>query len=257
MKHRISCARISVAWLFVLGSALLPRPALANFHIMEIEQVIGGVSGDTSAQAVQLKMRADGQNVLAGQALLIVRDAAGNNPVTLSTFPAPNPTAGPCREILLVTPAMASKTSPAVTGAYTMTPIPAAYLAAGSLTFEGFGSAYWRVSWGGAGYTGPQTVVAGINDSDGVTSPAFAGALPSTSAKALAFTPACPALSTTNAADYAPTAGAAVLKNNALATFTVVAGPAVQALPDIARFLLVATLGLGVVTFAFKRRSRA
>src|SRR5258706_1924951 len=165
MKHRISCARISVAWLFVLGSALLPRPALANFHVMEIEQVIGGVRGDSSAQAVQLKTRIDGQNVLAGQAVLSVCDAAGNNPVTLSTFPAPNPTAGPCREILLVTPAMASKTSPAVTGAYTMTPIPAAYLAAGSLTFEGFGSAYWRGGWGGAGGTGAPSPAAGVHHS--------------------------------------------------------------------------------------------
>jgi hypothetical protein len=36
--------------------------------------------------------------------------------------------------------------------------IPDSYLPAGSLTFEDdFGTIYWRLSWGGAGYTGATT----------------------------------------------------------------------------------------------------
>ncbi len=264
MKHRIS-----LVLLAVFGFALLPRPALAAFHIMEIEQVIGGVGGDASAQAVQLKMRLAGQNLLLGNAQLVVRDAAGANPVTLSTFAGTNPTnSTACREILLATASMAAKTTPAVTGAYTMAAIPASYLPAGTLTFETFGGGqtYWRVSWGGAAYTGPQTVATGTgavaNDADGLTSPAFAGPLPSTTAQALHFTRACDVvtgLSTNSAADYAPTAGAATLVNNALASFLVVfaAPTGVPALPDVARILLVGILGLGVVTFAYKRRRRA
>jgi len=255
MKHRIS-----FVCMVVLGLALLPRPALANFHLMEIEQIIGGVGGDPNAQAVQLKMRFDLQNVLAANSVVLVaRDATGNNPVTLFSFTGTtDPLAGPCREILLVSPAMVGKTNPAVTGAYIMTgKIPPTYLPAGTLSFEGLGSVYWRVSWGGAAYTGTLGVLAGINDSDGVTNPPFAGPLPSTSGKALAFVPACATNSTSSAADYAVTASNAVLKNNAAATFTVVPGLPVPGLPGISKLLLPGILGLGVVAFALLRRRRA
>ncbi len=151
-------------WLALAAIASLPRPALATFHLMEIKQVIGGVDGDTSAQAVQLKMRLAGQQFLAGQAQLVVRDATGANPVALSTFPMPNPASGACREILPATPGMAARTSPPLDAAgrdYVMNPIPASYLAAGSLTFEAIGGVvYWRTSWGGAAYTGAQNVIA-------------------------------------------------------------------------------------------------
>ena len=43
---------------FIAGAA---TPAVATFHLMQIEQVIGGVNGDTSAQAIQLRMRASTQ----------------------------------------------------------------------------------------------------------------------------------------------------------------------------------------------------
>lgn len=259
MKHRISFVLLAV-----LGVALLPRPALAAFHLMEIEQVIGGVGGDTTAQAVQLKMRTTGQYFVNGAVRVRVFDAAGATPITLHTFAA-NVTDGACLEILLATPGMAAKTSPALTGALPMAAIPPSYLAAGSLTFETIGgSVYWRVSWGGAAYTGPpQTVIAGTgvnaNDADGLTSPAFPGALPSTTARALRFTPTCglvTGLSTNSAADYALTAGAATLTNNASASFGVVGPPPIPGLPGVSRLVLPGILGLAVVAFALLRRRR-
>lgn len=235
MKHRICFVRVSLVALFSLGAALLPRPALAAFHLMAIDQVIGGVAGDTTAQAVQLRMRLAGQNVLSGTVQLRAWDAAGANPVPLSTFPAPNPTnSAQCAAVLLATTNMAARTSPALTGAYTMAPIPPGYLAAGSLTFENTGGGViWRVSWGGASYTGSDAVIAGIdpnaNDADGHANPPFPGPLPSLSVKGLRFTPGCPALSTRNVDQYAESASNAVLTNNAGTTFTV--GLPIPALP--------------------------
>lgn len=260
MKRRISFRRMSYVWAAILACSVLPGSAWANFHLMEIEQVIGGVSGDTTAQAVQLKMRFAGQNIVGGQGQVVVRDAAGLNPVTIATFPS-NVTSGACREILLATNAFAAKTSPAAVRDFAMTAIPASYLAAGSLTFEsvGGGATWWRVSWGGAGYTGSYAVIsvgAGGNDDNGTTTNAVAGALPSGGVQALRFTPACATTSTDNASQYAATAGAAVFTNNALAAFTVTAPPAVPALPGAAKVLLPALLGLGVLGFALYRRRR-
>jgi len=268
MKHRISSARIRVAATMALGLLLLlPQSALAAFHLMEIEQVVGGVGGDTSAQAIQLKMRTAGQNLLNGAARMRVFDAAGLNPIILHTFASNPASSASCREILLVTPGMAARTTPAVTGDYTMAAIPASYLAAGSLTFETTGGAvYWRVSWGGATYSGATTVLTGTggvaNDADGNTAPPFPGALPSTTEQALKFAPACnltTGLSTNSAADYAVTAGQAVLVNNSLGSFAVTAPVVspVPGLPGASRIVLPGILGLAVVAFAFLRRRRA
>jgi hypothetical protein len=93
------------------------------------------------------------------------------------------------------------------------------------LTFESdTNTVYWRLSWGGASYTGPGTVVAtpAGNDNDGNANPPFGGALPSTTLQALQFLGAAGAVSTTNAADYAVTAGASVWVNNATASFTLI-----------------------------------
>ena len=67
------------------GLVLTPQSADASFHLMQIEQVIGGVNGDVTAQAIQLRTRALGQN-LVSQARLVVRDANGSNPVTIINF---------------------------------------------------------------------------------------------------------------------------------------------------------------------------
>ncbi len=63
--------RALVLALFLL--VVLTLPAQASFHLMQIEQVIGGVNGDTNAQAIQLRMRFAGQNLVGGDDLDCVR----------------------------------------------------------------------------------------------------------------------------------------------------------------------------------------
>ena len=254
MKHRIS-----FVWIVALAALLLPRPAFAAFHLMEIEQVIGGVNGDTTAQAVQIRLRGGGQNLVGNNARLVVRDSIGANPVTLINFTLPNPTnSAACARILSTTPAFNSKTTPTAIPDYSMSPIPAAYLPAGSLTFEGVGGSivYWRVSWGGAGYSGSQA----LDPTNGATStaPPFASALPSGGPQSLRFTPACGTPSTNTAAQYALSPGAAVFSNNNVTpTAFTVSVPPVPALPGASALLLPAVLGFAVLGLAFLRRRRA
>jgi hypothetical protein len=199
--------------------------AHATFHLMQIEQVIGGVGGDATAQAIQLRTRAASQCFL-NPARLRVRDAAGNNPVLLfdfSTVCAGGPVAcvpncGAGARILLATANFAGATNPSITPNFTLAaPIPESYLAAGSLTFESStGTVYWRLSWGGDAYTGPN---GGASDNDdslpGDFGPPWPGPLPSEGVSALLFPGPASAESSTNADDYELTAGAAVFTNNA------------------------------------------
>jgi hypothetical protein len=202
--------------LCALGlGTLLAMPAQASFHIMQIEQVIGGVEGNTGAQAIQLRMRSGGQN-LVQQARIKAWDATGQNPVIVidMTSPVPNGLAGD--RVLIGTAAFQSMLNPSIPLDFVMTtPIPSSYLAAGSLTFEDdFGTIFWRLSWGGFSYGGPGT--AGFtNDADGNANPPFNGPLPTTTTQALKFNGAFSAPSTNNAADYSLTAGASSWTNNA------------------------------------------
>ncbi len=195
-------------------SVLLAAPAHATFHLMQIEQVIGGVDGDTQAQAVQLRMRAAGQS-LVSNARLVVHDAAGMNPVLIIAFPSDVANGAAGARVLVATPGFATMSNPAVTPDFPMTnPIPDSYLAAGSLTYEdNFGDVYWRLSWGGSAYTGPGTGLT-TNDADGNFDPPFAGPLPSATEQALLFQGTFSALSTNNAANYALTPGSATFTNN-------------------------------------------
>ena len=194
----------------------------ATFDLMQIEQLIAGVDGDTSAQAIQLRMRFFGQNSTYTQRL-IAHDAQGLNPVVLFIFPflpiVSNDAAG--SRILLATSSFASHVSPSITPDYILTnAIPASYLAAGSLTYEDrFGTVWWRLSWGGAGYTGPTTGYF-INDVDSNFGK-WPGSLPFSGIDALKFQSAASALSTNNAADYSLTSGGAVFTNNANSSGTV------------------------------------
>ncbi len=205
----------------LLFVGLSTSQAWGSFHLMQIEQVIGGVNGDATAQAIQLRMRAAGQNLLS-PARIRVFDAAGANPVTIYDFSGGNFTvgSGAGRRILLVSPNFPMHTTPAavddVSGMVNL--IPASYLAAGSLTFETDAgtSIYWRLSWGGAAYTGSCTGVSvGGNDADGNFCPPFPGPLPSNGARAILFDGAAGDPSTNNAADYILTPGSAVFINNA------------------------------------------
>ncbi len=197
--------------------------ASATFHLMQVEQVIGGVNGDTTAQAIQLRMRAAGQNQVS-QGRLVVRDATGANPVTIVNMATNVANSALGARVLIASTNFSNYTVPAAVPDFTMTNlIPSSYLTAGSLTFEADlgGTIYWRLSWGGASYTGSG---AGdiTNDSDGNFNPPFNAALPSGSLQALQFNGTANALSTNNAAQYVATAGPATFSRNAGTSYSVV-----------------------------------
>lgn len=204
------------------------RPAGASFHLMQIEQVVGGLNGNpnisagnTNLQAIQLRMRSSFQN-LVSQGRLIASDATGSNPVILTSFGVNVTNSAAGARVLLATAGFAACTTPSVTPDFILVSrIPDSYLAAGTLTYEDhFGAVLWRVSWGGANYTGPTT--GGItNDADGQFGPVISGPLPSSSLQSLRFNGAASASSTNNAADYSVTAGAATFTNNAGASGTI------------------------------------
>lgn len=124
--------------------------------------------------------------------------------------------------VLIASANFAGHTSPAAVPDFTLTNlIPASYLVAGTLTFEdNFGTVYWRLSWGGASYTGPTTGSI-TNDADGNFGPPSPSALPSSGGLALRFLGTASALSTRNSTDYALTPGNATFTNNAGSSFTV------------------------------------
>lgn len=210
-----------ISALCFCGIFIAAEPAKASFHLMQIEQVIGGVNGDTTAQAIQLRMRASFQNQVQ-QSRLFARDATGSNPLLLIDIASSVPNFSLGSRVLITTPNFANYTSIPLVSDFTMTPIPSSYLAAGQITFENdFSGNLWGLNFGGAGYTGPTTGLV-TNDANGDFGPAFGGPLPSTSTSALQFQGIASAPSTTNLADYALTAGAAVFTNNAGTSFTVV-----------------------------------
>jgi hypothetical protein len=188
-----------------------PRPASATFHLMQIEQVIGGVDGDASKQAIQLRYRTSFQNLMSN-ARLYAWDANGENPIGVIAFPTNLATTAAGTRVLVTSAGFAL--SPAVTPDYVFTNnIPAAYLAAGSLTFEDdFGTVYWRLSWGGSNYLG-DTTGDPTNDVDGQFG-VFPAVLPSATSQALKFQGSSGAASNTNSADYAVTGGAATFTNS-------------------------------------------
>jgi len=209
----------------ILALTVAAAPAAASFHLMQVEQIIGGVGGDRTAQAVQLRMRTGFQNQVQ-QARLVVRDAAGLNPIVVCDMATSVPQTPGGTRILIATASFLSKCTvvpAAATANFTMTAlIPASYLTAGRLTFEDNSGAtiYWSVAWGGTAYTG-SNLGSTTNDSDGNFGPAFPSVLPFASTSALRFRNAFSALSTTNVADYEITATAAVFNNSAGNSFTV------------------------------------
>lgn len=207
---------------FVPGLTLLAFApvALASFHVMQIEQVIGGVGGSNTRQAIQLRMRNDFQNQVQ---LSRIRawNAAGASPVLIVDFDAPVSVSVLGSRVLSATPGFATG-GQGPTPDFVMDPIPAAYLAAGKLTFEDdSGNVLWSLCWGGASYTGTNT--GGFtNDSDGNFGPCFSGPLPTAAAQAVKFRNGPGSPSTTNAADYELTPGPAAFTNNAGASALVV-----------------------------------
>ncbi len=199
---------------------------------MQIEQVIGGVDGDASAQAIQLRMRLGFQNGVNG-ARLRAHDAAGSGTILLIQFDRNVTNEGTGVRILIGSESFAEATDPPADLDFVLTNmIPESYLAAGSITFEsGSGIIYWRLSWGGDAYTGP-TDGATSNDSDGEFGPPYDGPLPSIDAMALQFQGKAGDQSTNNRDDYELTKGAAVFVNNDGDSFQVVSSPGCVRDPD-------------------------
>lgn len=217
-------SRLGLGLFIAIGWSAIQNPALGSYHFMQIEQVIGGVNGNTAAQAIQLRMRVNAQNIL-NKASLYAVDAAGQNPVLLIDFTTDLSGAEAGDRVLAVTADFVRYTSPEVQADYILTAaIPASYLAAGSLIFENDEGTLlaWRLSWGGSGYTG-DTTAALTNDDDREFGPPVAGPLPSEDLRALLFQGDTSAKSNNNLADYALTADPVVFTNNGGATFTVTA----------------------------------
>jgi hypothetical protein len=213
-------------WNTVLGTSLCllgwPDGLQASFHFNEIQQVIGGVETKTSAQAIQIRMRQAGQELIT-DCRIRAFDAQGNNPVVIVKFDRDVVNARAGDTILITSATFNSLTDPPTVPDFTMTNlIPASYLAAGSLTFEGDDEiVLWRTCWGGAAYTG-STSGSLVNDGDGNFGPAFPGPLPSTSLVSILITQPASNLSTNSATDYSLSSGPAVFINNARQQFTLV-----------------------------------
>lgn len=190
------------------------QPALAVFHLFQIEQVIVGVNGHTSAQAIQLRMRGPGE-ILVSFARIRAWDSAGENPITLVDFDADVLSGFIGDRVLISSPDFAKHTDVTLASDFTMTNlIPDSYFAAGRITYErDTGIIYWSISFGGSAYTGPTTGT--VNDQDGDFGPPFDGPLPSNSRQALQFQGGTSDFSVTNQTDYALTDGPAVFTNNA------------------------------------------
>lgn len=203
------------ASLFILAVMLTAEPSPAAFHLMQIEQVIGGVNGDSTAQAIQLRLRAGGETNLSF-ARLRAWDASGANPITLIDFDSGVPGGSLGDRVLIASPAFMTYTQTSISSDFEMTNlIPGSYLAAGRITFEGDdGTIYWLLGFGGSAYVG-STMGFGSNDRDGNFGPPFAGPLPSSDARALLFQGLETDFSLSNDVDYALTDGPAVFTNNA------------------------------------------
>jgi hypothetical protein len=207
-----------------LAVAASPVPSPVSFQLMQIEYAVGGVNGDTTAQAIQLRMREDEQNHVSG-ARLVAYDAAGQNPVVLVDFESDVPNGAKGNRILITTAALLDLTDPPTAPDFALASlIPAEYLAAGRLTYESDDGSeiFWSLAVGGDAYTGPHDGSI-LNDDDGDFGPAFAGPFP-TGVQGLHFDTYHNSKSRSNATDYAAIKHV-VLRNNAGEDFTLFNDP--------------------------------
>ncbi len=210
--------------LTLLFSMACASPVLATYHEMQIEQVIGGLNGDTGAQAIQLRMRAANQNHVR-LAKIRAWDAAGGNPVVVLNLTSDVPEKLMGSRVLLATATFTHNVravNPKFTPDFLMArPIPPEYLNAGRLTFEeNSGKILWSLAWGGPFYTGSHAG-ARVNDADKNFGPAFPLPLPTANRRALRFHGAAWDPSTSNSLDYELSANPARLRNNKGTLFTI------------------------------------
>ena len=77
-------------------------PARASFHLIEISKVMVGLNGNSTIQAVELKMLAGGQTAVTGGSIKVY-EAAGTFVATLGTLPGPVASGITGRRILCAT----------------------------------------------------------------------------------------------------------------------------------------------------------
>jgi len=95
----------SIPRFFILAlflTAALPPAARATFHLNEFSRIMTDYNGDATIQAVELRMLAGGENLVATGAIKTY-DAAGNPLATLGTFAANVPNGVLDRRILCAT----------------------------------------------------------------------------------------------------------------------------------------------------------
>ena len=115
----------------VVLALVATQSAHATFHFMQIEQVIGGVNGDVTAQAIQLRMRATGQN-LVSQARLRAFNASGAGAVTILNITSNVNNSALGSRVLICSANFVAQTDPNTVPDFFMTNvIPEAYLAPG------------------------------------------------------------------------------------------------------------------------------
>jgi Protein of unknown function (DUF1573) len=209
----------SKSFLVSIITALALAPSgFATFHLIQVEQVIASLDGNTSAQAIQLRMRAPGQFDMS-QTRLRVWNSSGTQPVVVLDIDGDVTRDATGSRILLATQTFTDivrLTSPTFTPDFMIiNPIPEGNFVAGRLTLEtDQGFILWSLAWGNGLYTG-SNAGAFDNDANGNYGPPFPTSLPATGRRGVIFTGPATALSTTNAADYALSADpATVITNN-------------------------------------------
>jgi hypothetical protein len=83
---------LALTLLFASAWCLVPA-AHATFHLNEINKVMTSFDGDVNLQAIELKMIANGENLVSGVSV-VVYDGAGVQGATLGTFSANLPAGG-------------------------------------------------------------------------------------------------------------------------------------------------------------------
>ena len=226
--------------------AIASSAAHAGFHVMQIEQFIGGLNGDKTAQAIQLRLRGAGQTIVSASRLKAY-DAAGANPVLLLDITSNVANGSVGDNILIASPSF--NIIMAAVGGYASdftlaSVVPASYLTGGKVTFEDdSGTIYWSLAFGA--YTGSNAGNT-TNDADGNFG-APAAAPPTNARQGLLFPGAASAGSTTNQADYSLSANPATVRNNARSSFVVAPEPTTAA--------MLALGGLAGLAFFRRRQS--
>jgi len=98
------CLAVTLLLVMACAAALSPAPALASFHLNQINKIMAGYEGDEALDAVEMEMLSDGENLVSGGSLKVY-NGAGVLIATLGTFGANLPASGAFagRKILFAT----------------------------------------------------------------------------------------------------------------------------------------------------------